>query len=381
MELIFSREQRSGRQISIKSDIKPANTLMPPSNINALLVTEENPLLFTSQSEQQLLGKITGTDKTLIRIMFDYYSAQELLSYPVPEGMSVDTAEKDTTAIFPDVDEILADHFKLYYKDGLPEVEYGEIEIIDNDTANILTAIVKIREYKIISSGQEVKIGLDNTNKARFAGGILTIGDQNYIIQNIEVKLKKDKNGNDVFDYALIEVLRKEVTDKLHADGDATIDSEQIQKIELPESRLCTLVQNMQTASNWHQPQIGFTVQYPENLNAIHREVIDHSNENGENLQVEKTRGVWNNAVIERVFEDSYEMHENGEYKVNEEGDLIPLPLKEKKHLGLYKIIFRNFSLPQHSQFKSERENSVEWANGIVRLFTKALLKQEILFL
>ncbi|MCV2487666.1 hypothetical protein OD917_22210 [Flavobacterium sp. SH_e] len=372
---IFSRAA-SGRQISIKSDIKPANNLMPPSNMNALLVTEENPLLFTSQSEQELLGKITGTDKTLVRIMFDYYSAQELLSYPVPKEISVEDAETDTESIFPDTEEILADHFKLYYKDGLPEVEYGEIEIIDNDTVNNLTAIVKIREYKIISSGQQVKIGLDNANKTRFDGGILTIGDQNYVIQNIEVKLKKDENFNDVFDYALVEVLKKEVTDKLHADGDATIDSEQIQDINLPESRLCTLVQNMQTASNWHQPQIDFTVQYPESLNAIHREVIDHTNENGENLQVEKTRGVWNKAVIERVFENSYEMDEKGEYKVNEEGDLIPLPKGQKKHLGLYKIIFRNFSLPQHSQFKSEKENSVEWSNGIVRLFTKSAFKE-----
>mgnify|MGYP001140417834 CR=1 FL=1 len=370
---IFSRAT-SGRQISIKSDIKPTNNLMPPSNINALLVTEENPLLFTSQSEQQLLGKITGADKTLVRIMFDYYSAQELLSYPVPEGMSVEEAEKNKNSIFPNDKEILADHFKLYYKDGLPEVEYGEIEIIDNDTANNLTAIVKIREYKIISSGQEIKIGLNNSNKTRFDGGILTIGDQNYLIQNIEVKLKKDENSKDIFDYALIEVLKKEVTDKLHADGDATIDSEQIQNIELPESRLCTLVQNMQTASNWHQPQIDFTIQYPESLNAIHREVIDHTNENGENLQVEKTRGVWNKAVIERVFENSYEMDEKGEYKVNKEGDLIPLR-SGKKHLGLYKVIFKNFSLPQHLQFKLEKENSVEWSNGIVRLFTKSAFK------
>lgn len=369
---IFSRAA-SGRQISIKSDIKPTNNLMPPSNINALLVTEENPLLFTSQSEQQLLGKITGADKTLVRIMFDYYSAQELLSYPVPEGMSVEEAEKNKNSIFPNDKEILADHFKLYYKDGLPEVEYGEIESIVNDTADNLTAIVKIREYKLISSGQQVKIGLDNANKTRFAGGILTIGDQNYIIQNIEVKLKKDENSKDVFDYALIEVLKKEVTDKLYADGDATIDSEQIQNIKLPESRLCTLVQNMQTAENWNQPQISFKVDYPENLNTINREVIDHTNENGENLQVEKTRGVWNNAVVERVFEDSYEMHENGEYKLNEDGDLIPL--SEKKHLGLYKIIFRNFNLPQHPQYKSEKENSVEWSNGIVRLFTKSAVQ------
>ncbi|PIF60075.1 hypothetical protein [Flavobacterium sp. 2] len=370
---IFSRAA-SGRQISIRSDIKPTNNLMPPSNINALLVTEENPLLFTSQSEQQLLDKITGADKTLVRIMFDYYSSQELLSYPVPEEISIEEAETNSQSIFPDDKEILADHFKLYYKDGLPEVEYGEIESIENKSADNLTAIVKIREYRSISSGQQIKVGLDNSNKTRFDGGILTLGDQNYIIQNIEVKLKKDENANDVFNYALIKVLKKEVTDKLHADGDATIDSEQIQDINLPESRLCTLVQNMQTVSNWHQPQIDFTIQYPESLNTIHREVIDHTNENGENLQVEKTRGVWNNAVIERVFEDSYEMDQNGEYKLDEDGNLIPL-LTERKHLGLYKIIFRNFNLPQHLQFKSERENSVEWANGIVRLFTKNAFK------
>lgn len=391
---IFSRAA-SGRQISIKSDIKPANNLMPPSNMNALLVTEENPLLFTSKSEQQLLSKITGADKTLVRIMFDYYAAQELLSYPVPKEVSVEQAEKNENSIFPDDQEILADHFKLYYKDGLPEVEYGEIESIENESADNLTSIVKIREYKIISSGQEIKIGLNNSNKTRFDGGILTIGDQNYIIQNIEVKLKKDENSNDVFDYALIKVLKKEVTDKLHADGDATIDSEQIQDIELPESRLCTLVQNMQTASNWHQPEIGFTVQYPESLSAIHREVIDLTNENGENLQVEKTRGVWEDAVIERHFEVSYEMDDKGNYKLDAEGDPIklevfqtnadgtykldqngnPIKIDDKKHLGLYKIIFQNFTLPQHSQFKSENENSVEWSNGIVRLFTKSAIQ------
>src|SRR5690606_38852464 len=129
---------------------------------------EEKPLTFTSLSEQELLGKITGNDKTLVRIMFDYYSAQEILSYSVPKEISVEDAEKKKDTIFPDSEEIFADHFKLYYKDGLPEVEYDQIESVDNNSVNNLTSIVKMREYKIISSGQEVKIGLNNTNKTRF---------------------------------------------------------------------------------------------------------------------------------------------------------------------------------------------------------------------
>lgn len=370
---IFSRAT-SGRQISIKSNIKPANNLMPPSNINTLLVTKEKPLMFTSLSEQELLGKITGRDKTLVRILFDYYSAQELLSYPIPKEISADEAKTNKESIFPDNKEILADHFRLYYKDGLPEVEYGQIESIDNNSTNNLTSIVKIREYKIISSGQQVKIGLDDSNKVRFEGGILTIGDQNYVIQNVEVVFKKDADNNNIFDYALIEVLKKEVTDKLHADGDATIDSEQIQNIQIPESALCTLVQNMQTDSNWHQPQIGFKVEYPSGLNTIHREIINHTSENGSDLQLQKTRGIWKNAVIERHFEVSYEMNADGTYKLDKDDN--PIPLDDKKHLGLYKIIFPNFNLPQHPQFKSENQNSVEWSNGIVRLCTKSAMQE-----
>jgi hypothetical protein len=370
---IFSRAT-SGRQISIKSNIKPSNNLMPPSNLNSILVTEEKPLMFTSLSEQGLLSKIKGEDKTLIRLLFDYYSAQELLSYPIPKEMSVQYAENNTESIFPDDKEILADHFRLYYKDGLPEVEYGQIETIDNNSVNNLTSVIKIREYKIISSGQQVKIGLDDSNKARFEGGILTIADQNYVIQNVEVVLKKDTSNNAIFDYALVKVLKKEVTDRIHADEDATIDSEQIQNIQISESRLCTMVQNMQTDSNWHQPQIDFKVEYPASLNVIHREVINHTTENGTDLQLQKTRGIWKNAVIERHFEVSYEMNTDGTYKLNKEDN--PIELKDKKHLGLYKIIFPNFNLPQHPQFKLENQNSVEWSNGIVRLFTKSAMQE-----
>lgn len=367
---IFSRAS-AGRQISIESEIKPANNLMPPSNINALLITEENPLMFTSESEQIRLSNITGDDKSLVRILFDYYSAQELLSYTIPEGMSIDEATNENS-IYPDSEEILADHFKLFYKDGLPEVEYGEIGEIDN-LSDVLTATITIKEYKILSSGEEVKISLTEENKKRFTGGILTVGDENYLIQDIEVFTKP--GDTDKFDYAKIKVLKKEVSDSAHADGEATIDSDQIKSIEIPESKLCTMVQNMQTACNWHKPGIDFKVEYPAEFNKIHREVIQPESENSSDLQVEKTRGIWEDAVIERVLEETFEMNADGSYKVDTEG----APVKwenQKRHLGLYKITFPSYNLPQHPQFKSRSENSVEWFNGIVRLFTKSSYKE-----
>ncbi|SHH27174.1 vWA domain-containing protein [Flavobacterium defluvii] len=373
---IFSRAT-AGKQLSIESDIKPANNLMPPSNINSLLITEESPLMFTSATEQTLLNNITGDDKTLVRILFDYYSAQELINYTVPADMSAQTAEEDKTSIYPDTDEVFADHFKLYYKDGLPEVEYAKIQSIEDSIDDNLTSIVKIIGYKVLSSGQEIKVSLTEDNKDRFAGGILTIDDQNYIIQDIEVftKLKEDSNDEYEFAYANVKVLKKEVSDSVHADGDATIDSDQIKAIEIPENKLCTLVQNMQTISNWHSPQINFTVEYPAALNEIHREVIQPKSDNTNNLQLEKTRGIWKPAVIERVLENSYEMNADGSYKLDENEDVIPLAEEDKKHLGLYKITFPGFNLPQHHQYNSQNQNSVEWFNGIVRLFRKSSVK------
>lgn len=369
---IFSRAS-AGRQISIESDIRPANNLLSPTGINSLLVTKENPLMFTSQSEQIRYNAITAEDKTLVRILFDYYSAQELLSYTVPKEMSVEDAEK-TDTIFPDVDEVFAEHFDFYYKDGLPEAEYGEIKSIDDNDTDNLSSIVKIQEYTTLSTGEKVKIGLNKANKTRFIGGILTIGDQNYVIQNIEVISTKNSNNDDVFSYALVQVLKKEVSESVHSDGDATIDSDQIKVIKIPENRLCTLVQNMQTESNWHDPKVGFQVQVPNNLRSIHREVIQPENENATDLQVEKTRGIWENAIIEEHLEDSYEMDSDGNYKLDENENLKKL--SEKKHLGLYKITFPGFNLPEHPQFKQGSENSVEWSNGTVRLFTKSRVRE-----
>lgn len=368
---IFSRAS-TGRQISIESDIKPANNLMPPTGINSLLVTKESPLMFTSQSEQVRYDAMPSGDKTLIRILFEYYTIQELLSYSIPDGMTTEDA-LNPTKIYPDDEEIFADNFKLYYKDGLPQIEYAAIKDIQNTTTDNLTSIIKIGEYKILSSGEEIKLTLNDVNKAKFIGGILTIGDQNYVIKDIDVFFKLVQ-GKNVFDYALVEVLKKEVAESIHSAGDATIDSEQIKAIKMPENGLCTMVENMLTASNWHQPgPLNFQVEYPGNLKNVHREIIQPDAENANDLQVEKTRGIWGDTVIERELEKTYQMDAQGNFVLDAEGNAIPLP--DKKHLGIYKIIFKNFNLPQHPQFKPGSENSVEWFNGTVRLFTKSSVK------
>ncbi|WP_281322475.1 hypothetical protein [Flavobacterium aestivum] len=350
---IFSRAT-SGRQISIVSNIKPTNTLMPPTGINPLLITPESPLMFTSQSEQNRLNTITTEDKTYIRMLFDYYSVQELLNYTIPKDMSLTDALAPHT-IYPDSEEIFADYFKLYFRDSLPQIEYAKIISIESDPTNSVISTVKIKGYTVMSTGEVISLTINDVNKDRFIGGILTIGDQNFVVTKVYFEGDVEK----------VDVMNKEVASSIVSEGNATIDSEQIKAIKIPENGLCTLVENMLTPSNWHQPgPINFQVQYPANLKSVHREIIQPKDSQGNgDLQIEKTRGIWETANIERVEETVYETDANG--------DEVPLP--GTKHLGLYKLTFTDFKLPQHTQYKGENiENSVEWFNGIVRLFTKS---------
>jgi hypothetical protein len=369
---IFSRAT-SGRQLEIISEIKPKNTLLPPTGINSLLITEENPLMFTSVNEQvkfkALLDDESIADKTYIRLLFEYYATQEILNYAVPDGMSnADALLADK--IYPDNEELFADYFKLYYRDSLPQIEHAKIAGITNSLSNELTSIIKIKEYKILSSGEEITINLTDENKNRFIGGILTVGDQNYIIQGINnVVITAGK-----FDSADIEVLKKEVSESLLSDGDATLESEQIQEIKKPVNELCSLVENMLTPANWHQPgPISFQVQLPEALKTVHREIVLQKDSQGnDTLQVEKTRGIWNKRVIiEKVLEQAFQVDQNGEYVLDANENAIPLPVTEKKHFGLYTLTFKGLKLTQHPQFNNNG-NSVEWMNGSVRLFTKS---------
>lgn len=365
---IFSRAT-SGRQLEVLSHIKPTNTLLPPTGINPLLITEENPLMFTSVNEQikfkELADDETVTDKTYIRLLFENGAVQETQNYPIPDDMSnADALLADK--IYPDNEELFADYFKVYYRDSLPQIEHAKIEDISNSVTSELTSVIRIQEYKILSSGENIKVNLTEDNKDRFIGGILTVGELNYIIQKIDIVTTTGRFNAD------IEVLKKEVSDSLVSDGDATIDSEQIKEIKKPVNELCTLVENMLTPENWNQPSpLNFHVQVPQALKTIHREIISQKDSQGnDTLQIEKTRGIWrDNVSIEEVLEKAYQVDAKGEYVLDKDQNPILLPETEKKHFGLYKLTFNGYQLAQHPQYTNDG-HSVEWMTGSVRLFT-----------
>lgn len=120
------------------------------------------------------------------------------------------------------------------------------------------------------------------------------------------------------------------------------------------------IVENMQNDSSWSlygtnpssfKITIDHTVVYNENIASIN---IDNITE----THVTKFRGIYEDAVISKVYED-VEVYEDE----NDE------PVVQSRHLGLYKIEFPQFSMVQHSQNLLE-QNFVEFYNGSVRIHT-----------
>lgn len=364
---LFSRAA-TGSAIFIESDIKPKNTLIAPSSVNPLLIVKEDPLMFTSQNEQTRYDLIASDDKTYIRVLLDYYSVQELQTYNIPDEMSFEEAVENADAIFKDDDEIYAEDIELFFRDSLPLGSSGKITNVA-DGESTITSVLTLENYTLASTGETVDLGLNQANAQRFVGGVLTIANENYVIQEIQVIQHTNDENEVVVDDVKVHVLKKEVTASILSDGIATENSEQLQEVKIPNNALCTLVENMLTPTNWNPAgPMDFKVAIPEVLTKVHREIIQisYTEGNSENI-LEKTRGIWEEATIEQIEEKLIDA--DGNYVLDQEGNEI------KKHLGNYKITFPNYSLAKHPDDKGDAiENSVEWANGIVRLFTKSCL-------
>lgn len=383
---LFSRAT-SGNTLDITSTILPKNILMPPTGINPLLIVEENPLMFTSTNEQIRLALLkedqsevdeAEKDETCIRLLFDYNAVHEMQNYIIPDDMSIEDAVK-TDTIYNDTDEVYADKFEIFFRKNLPQVVFAKIIEVNPDPNSIINSIITIESesYTLASTGETIPLNIDVNNLDCFVGGILTAGEDNYIIQKViiidEVKVNDVVTANKE---VKVHVVNQKIVSSIVADGNATIDSEQIKPFKIPDNKLCSLVENMLTETNWNPSgAMNFEVEIPSFLKEVHREIIQKKKGNEVENRIEKTRGYWKLANITPEIEKAYELDSDGNYVLTQEGE--PILLDDQKHQGLYKISFTDSTFAQHPSYKADLlENSIEWANGMVRLFTKSCFEE-----
>lgn len=344
----FSRATSSKISHPVKTTIKPTNNLLPPTNINAVLVRKESPLLLTSATEQGMFNAITAEDKTLVRLSFEYNHGQELIDY----HKDIDGELVSGYQELPDNEEIFADDIEVRFRNQIPNSVSGKIHQIIEDPTNPLIITILTEPYEIISSQDEneslvphIPIGLEDN----FKGSIMLVDGDEYVIHQVDVSSQ----------YPTFTVFKRDVSGSL-IDETTTIVPDEVQIPAL--GSLFLVVENMQNVYAW-QTSSPFYVAI--DATEVHHESIVITNTDGTTeTHEQKFRGLYKNVLIEKVFEKVDE-DGDGEYDLSNPSDPNSFIMK---HLGIYRITFNGFAMPQHSQFNDT--NSVEWYNGVVRMHT-----------
>ncbi|EDP94786.1 hypothetical protein KAOT1_01130 [Kordia algicida OT-1] len=351
----FSRATSSPTEVSIITELQPANPLLPPSNIQPHLIQKEQPLLLTSQQEQQRYDQIIeddeNADQTLVRISFDYHSYQELIDYAVPADSVITDAElvTDTTSIFDDNDEIHAENVDIFFRNEIPNNISGQVISVVDDPGNSLVSIVTVDEYYLSSVDQTLTPDIPNGLESNYEGGVFVLGEQQHIIHEVI----------QTSEYPQFKVYKKEISDAL-VDDIPSPDADNLQAIEITNDGIFLAIENMQTPSSWGTPNPQPLQVKVNEFNQIHREVVMVEGDNGElERHLEKTRGIWSDPANNHTTI----VPENEAISLNPDGSI------EMGHKGMYKITFHGVKLHQHSQFSPDSD-SVEWYRGIVRVRT-----------
>lgn len=361
----FSRATPSEVIHTVETLLKPANELLPPTNVTATLIRKESPLLLTTSFEQTLYDTTVNEDRVLVRLTFDYNHGQELINYH----------QKNNGVILPnyseleDSKELFAEKIQVFFRDQIPASISGKIKELF-PSSNPLLVEVTTEPYPVYSSGIDESV-IPQTNpptynetfvpsilpgtEGNYVGSILLVNNEAFVVHEI------DNTG----DYPKFIVFKSDASGALL---NLNTLAEPTTEVLVPQQgTMFMIVENMQSPSVWGLPNTpGFTINIDHT--EVHREdeIIIKNIDCSTETHVQKFRGIYEKATIEKVLEKVY----IDEYAEDFDPDTSPF---EFQHLGLYKLRFPDFQLEQHSQYNLEnnpRENSVEWYNGVVRLHT-----------
>lgn len=342
----FGRAARSAVEWEIDTLFQRTVNLLPPSNVNPLLIKKESPLLLTSAEEQTIFNSIAGADKTLARITFDYHILQDMVTYKVtPDDLGSFTDPLHPDAIYPDSQEIFADKAEVYFRSEVPNNVRGKAKSIADDPSNEILAIIRTENYQLASTGQEVTPSLPTSQMANYVGGVFILEEKEYVIHEV---LTSGVPGEG----PIFKVYKKEISDAIQSSAIPNPGAD-LESPEINADGLFMAIENMLNPGSWGTPNPStFKVQIGNNW-SVHREVIVQEGPDSAPEQLlEKTRGIWSDALVEEQQEA---------VDVDSSGNPI------MGFAGLYKITLNGTSLDHHPQHSSSG-NSVDWFGGILRI-------------
>lgn len=334
----FSRAKSSEITWTVESEIKPSNTLLPPSSVNAFLIQQELPLLLTSQNEQNLFLQIPqNTDKTLVRLTFEYDANQDMKSYQKAiNGQIISDFNP-----LPDSEELFADNVEIFFRPEIPKQVFGMIDTVSDLSGNPLISVITTKDLPLSSAGQVSSPHIPSHEFQNYIGGIFKVGADDYIIHNII--------SGSTANHPTFQILKKQISTAFGQNLTIPFDPANFTSPSIDESFM--VVENMQNPSTWGslnphplKVQIG-------NAWTIHTEEViilsGQSPDLTENTYFRKFRGIVGNNVTIKKYTDSFTPQFN----------------------GLYEITFPGFTLNNHPQFTNASGiNSVQWYRGSIRI-------------
>lgn len=324
----FSRATSSDITWKVTTYIQPQNPLLPPSCINALLIQEESPLMFTTQSEQVMLNAISNSDKTLVRLIFEYDASQDMISY----HKSINGLQIPEFDINHNSQDIFAQEIEIFFSPEVPEPIFGTIgNVIDSPMDNNI-AIVETQPLSFHSSGETIYPEILQSEISHYIGSALNIEGKEFIIADIIIPVNTPRQP-------------KFYLYKIKDENNDT------QTIGPSSGQTFMFTKNMLNTASWGQQNpLPLKVAIGDNW-AIHEEEVSISSgavdDVTENTFYRKFRGITkHNTIIEQFLE-----HTTASFA------------------GIYKITFPNFTLGAHPQFNPQVGSmSVEWYRGSIRL-------------
>lgn len=339
----FSRATSSRVTKTETITITPEHNLLPPTNITSTLIQKENPLFLTTATEQTLYDQNTiNPDKTLVRLTFEYDTAQELIDY----HQKINGETIDNYYELPNSEEPFAESIQIFFRNQIPNSIAGKISLVQ-DNSNPLLLDIETSEYVYASTQETVTPTIPNGLAQNYVGSIMLVDGVEYVVHAVDSSSA----------YPKFTIFKSDASGAL-LDLNSIVDPS-VELLKPVQGSFFMIVENMQNVPAWGAPNPSI---FEVNLgqNQIHREdeIIVKSIDCTLETHVQKFRGVYENAVIEKIIE---------QVDIDDDPDT---PGTISMHRGLYKVTFTGFPFAQHTQIPSLSPNGnfVEWYNGIVRI-------------
>jgi hypothetical protein len=306
----FSRVSAVGNVVATDATlIKKAQRLLPPANLAVQLIQAESPLMLTTQVEQNILAALTGPDRTLVRVTFDFFHVH-------------------------DINYDFGDTVELFFRSEMPRNVVGAIKSVIDDPLDNHKAILRTTDYAVNSLGTIISPALAPSLFGNFIGGVLSCQNENYVVTGISASSQTGEGP--------IFTVEKNVRGNASAPG-STGTFVSVQRYVAPDLALSNgqvmfmAVENMADPNSWGTPNpLAKVITLGDGAWTAHQETYVRD---GETLTA-KLRGVWATATVTHA------------------------PTAAAS--GVYKIVFNTYQLAHHPQHNDA--DPVDWYKGAIRI-------------